>query len=93
MNRGLSVLTWGTSPVAMLAYYGVQWLQDNDPEHPLLRLLERCVGRIAGQPKDPAQRRGGTGHFLVLVGPDRCRCGNEWPCMDSVAADRLTRQI
>lgn len=43
--------------------------------------------------KDRAQRRGGTGHFLVLVGPDRCRCGASWPCMDSVAADRLTRQI
>jgi hypothetical protein len=44
-------------------------------------------------PKDRAQRTGGTGHFLVLVGPDRCRCGNEWPCLDSVPADRLTRQL
>lgn len=39
-------------------------------------------------PKDRAQRRGGTGHFLVLVGPDRCRCGANWPCVDSVPADR-----
>lgn len=49
--------------------------------------------RTPYKPKDRAQRRGGTGHFLVLVGPDRCRCGASWPCVDSVAADRLTRQI
>lgn len=44
--------------------------------------------RTPRAPKDRAQRRGGTGHFLVLVGPDRCRCGASWPCMDSVPADR-----
>lgn len=49
--------------------------------------------RMTHGPKDRAQCRGGTGHFFVLTGPDRCRCGSDWPCIDSVAADRLTRQI
>lgn len=49
--------------------------------------------RLPRRPQDRAQRRGGTGHFLVLVGPDRCRCGAIWPCLDSVPADRLTRRV
>lgn len=46
--------------------------------------------RTTHGPKDRAQRRSGTGHFLVLTGPDRCRCGADWPCLDSVPADRRT---
>ncbi len=49
--------------------------------------------RTSRGPKDRAQQRSGTGHFLVLAGPDRCRCGSVWPCLDSVPSDRLTRQI
>lgn len=68
----------------------------------MMWLIGAAIGALAAEvlnfldrrtpgPRDRAQQRGGTGHFLVLIGPDRCRCGNEWPCLDSVAADRRSR--
>jgi len=45
MNRGVRILTWGTRPPAMLAYYGMQRLMEKDPDHWLIRGLEGLAGR------------------------------------------------